>query len=60
MSIGDNDLIMLDTNTLVHWVRQDSTGMYLLAQYGLDQRPERPALSSVVEGEIRGLARCWN
>lgn len=60
MSIGDNDLIMLDTNTLVHWVRQDSTGKYLLAQYGLDQRPERPAFPSVVEGEIRGLARCWN
>ena len=60
MSIGSDDLIAIDTNTLVHWVRQDATGRYLLQQYGLDQRAERPVLPSVVEGEIRGLARCWN
>ena len=59
MSIGGNDLIALDTNTLVHWVRQDPTGQHLLQQYALDQRAERPVLSTVVEGEIRGLARCW-
>ena len=59
MSIGGNDLIAIDTNALVHWVRQDSTGQQLLEQYALDQRAERPVLSTVVEGEIRGLARCW-
>ena len=60
MSIGGNDLIAIDTDALVHWVRQDSTGQYLLQQYALDRRAERPVLSTIVEGEIRGLARCWN
>jgi tRNA(fMet)-specific endonuclease VapC len=59
MSMGDNDLIAIDTNALVHWVRQDSTGKNLLQRYALDQRMECPVLSSIVEGEIRGLARCW-
>ena len=59
MTIGVNDLIAIDTNVLVHWTRQDSTGQRLLQQYALDQRAERPVLSTVVEGEIRGLARCW-
>ena len=60
MSIGGNDLIAIDTNALVHWLRQDSTGQHLLQQYALDQRAERPVLSTVVEGEIRGLARFWH
>ncbi len=59
MSIGGNSLIAIDTNAVVHWVRQDATGQYLLQQYALDQRAERPLLSTVVEGEIRGPARCW-
>jgi hypothetical protein len=59
MTIRNDDLILLDTNTLIHWARQDSTGKYLLEQYALDQRTERPLLSTVVEGEIRGLAKCW-
>lgn len=59
MNIGSNDLIALDTNTLVHWVRQDLTGKCLLEQYALGQRIERPVLPTIVEGEILGLARCW-
>lgn len=60
MSMPPNDLIVIDTNALIHWVRQDVTGQRLLQQFALDQRLERPLLSTVVEGEIRGLARCWN
>jgi tRNA(fMet)-specific endonuclease VapC len=60
MTLGGNELIALDTNTVVHWVRQDANGKRILAQYGLDRRQERPILSSIVEGELRGLARCWN
>ncbi len=60
MSIQANELIVIDTNALIHWVRQDATGHYLLQHFGLEQRIERPLLSTVVEGEIRGLARCWN
>jgi tRNA(fMet)-specific endonuclease VapC len=59
MSIRANDLIVIDTNALVHWVRQDPTGKSLLEQYALGQRVERPVLPTVVEGEILGLARCW-
>ena len=59
MSIGPLDLVALDTNALVHWVRQDSTGRHILERYELDQRVDRPLVSTVVEGEIRGLAKCW-
>lgn len=59
MSISPNDLIAIDTNVLVHWIRQDSTGKHLLAKYHLDQRVERPLLPTIVEGEILGLAKCW-
>lgn len=59
MSIGNSDIIAIDTNALIHWVRQDSTGKHLLEQYALEKRMERPVLPTVVEGEIRGLARFW-
>lgn len=59
MSISNSDLLLLDTNILVHWVRQDRTGKYLRSQYALDQRPDRPLFSTVSEGEILGLAMCW-
>ncbi len=36
MSIGDSDLIAIDTSALVHWVRQDATGRHLLQRYLLD------------------------
>ncbi len=60
MSVRGDDLIAIDTNALVHWVRQDSTGQQLLQRYALDQRAERPVLSTIVDGESRGPARCWN
>lgn len=59
MSLRGDDLITIDTSAVVHWVRQDATGQHLLAKYALDRRAERPFLSSVVEGEIYGLAKCW-
>lgn len=60
MSISSSDLLVLDTNILVHWVRQDRTGEFLKTQYALDQRAERPLFSTISEGEILGLARCWS
>lgn len=59
MNISHSDLVALDSNVLVHWLRQDSTGRHILQRYELDQRVERPLVSTVVEGEIRGLAKCW-
>lgn len=60
MSIRPNQLIILDTNILVHWVRLDRTGEHLQQHYHLDLRLERPLFSTITEGEIRGLAKCWN
>lgn len=59
MTLGSHELIALDTNVLVHWVRQDATGKHLMNVYTLEQRAERPLVSTIVEGEVRGLAMCW-
>lgn len=60
MTIGPDDLITLDTGVLVHWVRRDRTGQHILQVYHLGGRSERPLISTITEGEILGLARCWN
>jgi predicted nucleic acid-binding protein len=52
-------LIVLDTNVLVHLLRNNSTGQSLEAKFNLSARAERPLLCSVVEGELRGLADWW-
>ena len=54
-----HELISLDTNVLVHWIRQNETGVHLRNTYLLHERMDRPIYSSVVEGEIRALARIW-
>jgi len=54
------DLISLDTNVLIHWIRQNETGIRLRDTYRLHERTDRPIYSSIVEGEIRALARIWN
>lgn len=61
MKIGANDLLVLDTNVLIHWTRQDATGQQLKSSLMLDRRTERPLVPTTVEGEIRGLAkvRSW-
>lgn len=60
MTLRPNDLISLDTNVLVHWIRQNDTGVQLRDSYLLHERTDRPIYSSVVEGEIRALSRIWN
>jgi predicted nucleic acid-binding protein len=52
-------LLILDTNVLVHLLRNDSTGQALEAKFKLSARTERPLLCSVVEGELRGLSDWW-
>ena len=54
-----NDLISLDTNVLIHWLRQNDTGMQLRDTYRLHERLDRPCYSTIVEGEIRALAMVW-
>lgn len=59
MTLRPNDLISLDTNVLVHWIRQNDTGIQLRDTYRLHERTDRPIYSTIVEGEIRGLASYW-
>lgn len=59
MTLRPNDLISLDTNVLVHWIRQNDIGIQLRDTYQLHERTDRPIYSTIVEGEIRGLASDW-
>jgi hypothetical protein len=54
MTLRANDLISLDTNVLVHWIRQNETGIQLRDTYKLHERTDRPIYSTIVEGELRG------
>ncbi len=60
MTLRPDDLISLDTNVLVHWIRQNDTGIQLRDTYRLHERTDRPIYSTVVEGELRALASVWN
>jgi tRNA(fMet)-specific endonuclease VapC len=55
-----HQLLVLDTNVLVHLLRNRALGQAIEAAFALTTRTERPLLSSVVEGELRGLAAWWN
>jgi predicted nucleic acid-binding protein len=54
-----NALYFLDTNILVHLVRDDATGQYIKNRYGLLVHDPRPLISGVTEGELRSLAYQW-
>lgn len=60
MTLRPNDLISLDTNVLVHWIRQNEIGIRLRDTYKLHERTDRPIFSTIVEGELRALAQVWN
>ena len=59
MSVPTTELCVVDTCVLVHLIRQNATGQMIEEQYGLSGRTEKPLLSSIVEGELRALARVW-
>jgi len=54
-----NPLYFLDTNILVHLVRDDATGQYINKRYGILVNDPRPLISGVTEGELRSLAYQW-
>jgi hypothetical protein len=54
MTLRANDVISLDTNVLVHWIRQNETGIQLRDAYKLHERTDRPIYSTIVKGELRG------
>ena len=51
------DLILLDTNVLVHLVRGNEFGQAVNKSYGLTERKERPLISVVTVGEMLSLAK---
>ena len=50
-----SDLVLLDTNILVHLIRNSSVGQRLMLDHSLDSRPERPLIARATVGEIRAL-----
>lgn len=54
------DLYLLDTNILVHLIRQDALGQNLNNAFHLLVTEPRPIIAVVTEGEIRSLAYQWN
>jgi tRNA(fMet)-specific endonuclease VapC len=60
VTIPANKLVVLDTNVLVHLLRDNATGKKIESEFRLSSRAERPLLCSIVEGEILGLAQAWN
>ena len=52
----DPPLYLLDTNILVHLVREDAVGHRLLGQYDLRRRQPRPLICEVTHGELHPLA----
>ncbi|MBY0547063.1 MAG: PIN domain-containing protein [Candidatus Obscuribacterales bacterium] len=55
-TIPDGCNICLDTNVLVHLLRQDYIGEFINNTFGLTQRTMRPFLCEVSIGELHSLA----
>ncbi|MGH9840183.1 MAG: type II toxin-antitoxin system VapC family toxin [Blastocatellia bacterium] len=51
-----SDLLLFDTNVLVHLVRDDSTGQQIRTRYRPFSSDPKPRYCVVCEGEIRSLA----
>ena len=60
MSTPATPLLVVDTCAIAHYYRQNATGMLIEERFPLSTCPERPILSTIVEGEMRALARKWN
>lgn len=54
--IPSGSLVLLDTNILVHLVRQNGVGVQVEADHGLASRPDRPLISFVTMAEMHALA----
>lgn len=49
-------MLLLDTNILVHYIRQDALTRQLEMRYALSRTMPAPLISVVAEGELRALA----
>lgn len=59
-SIQPNDDFLLDTNILVHMIREDDIAKAVDGEYQLSQRPMKPLISMVTLGEMLALGRKFN
>jgi tRNA(fMet)-specific endonuclease VapC len=50
------DLYLLDTNILVHLVREDRTGEEIKAKYAPYTKDPKPLICAVTDGELRSLS----
>ncbi len=57
MSGALDGLVLLDSNVLIHFARNDATAQEIENTHSLTARSERPLLSSIVEGEVLALAK---
>ncbi len=60
MTLPSGQLVLLDTDVLIHLARNDSDGKALEARYKLSSRTERPLYSTITEGELRAFAKYRN
>lgn len=55
--IPDNELIVLDTNILVAYIRANALAELIESRYKLMERDKRPCICVVTKGEILALVR---
>ncbi len=53
---SSESLLLLDTNVVVHLLRDNSLGRSIDSRFDLRNRPERPLVSVVTVGELLALA----
>jgi tRNA(fMet)-specific endonuclease VapC len=58
--IAPDDLIVLDTNVILHLLRGKAAGQWIKQTYQLDSRIERPLVSMIAVGEILAIAERQN
>jgi predicted nucleic acid-binding protein len=52
-----NDLLILDTNIVIHLIRDNEVGRRVDATFQIRHRPDRPLISVVTIGECLSLSR---
>lgn len=54
---GRSELLLLDTNIVIHLLRDNETGRRVDASFQIRHRPDRPLISIVTVGECLSLVR---
>ena len=54
-----NDLLLLDTNIVIHLIRDNEVGKRVDASFQIRHRADRPLISIVTIGECLSIVRQW-